>query len=154
MKIRKFRIENTKEIAQLIKKTFRKFSKNDGPKKAVEAYIHEYNDIEKLKVKFQRSPLFYIAEEKGKIIGIIRGDKNRVGNLFVLEEYHGQGVGKELMEKFEKISLSRGSKLIRIRSSLYAVPFYQKMGYKKSGGIIKTKNLFGLKYQPMLKKLK
>jgi hypothetical protein len=40
--------------------------------------------------------------------------------------------------------------MIRIRSSLYAVPFYRKLGYKKSTGV---RGFKGLKMQPIIKKL-
>lgn len=153
MKIRKFKLEDTEEIARLVKVTFKKFSKNDGSKKAVETYINKYNNLEKLKLKFKDSPIFYIAEDKEKIIGIIRGDENRIGNFFVLEKYQNQNIGSKLLGKFEIEAKRKGSKLIRIRSSLYAVPFYQRKGYKKSRGMMVAKNLFGLRYQPMIKNL-
>lgn len=152
MKIRKYKNSDLKEVANLIKITFKKFSKTDGSKKAVEAYINNYNDLEKLKLKFENSPIFYIAEDKGKIIGVIRGNEGRIGNLFVLEDYQGKNVGSKLLKKFENEAKRKSSKLIRIRSSLYAVPFYQRKGYKKSRGMIKAKKLFGLRYQPMIKR--
>ena len=43
-----------------------------------------------------------------------------------------------------------GSKSIKIRSSLYAVKFYEKMNFKKSTGLMKSK---GRNYQPMKKLL-
>jgi len=152
MRIRKFRLDDTKDVANLIKLTFRKFSRTDGSKKAVEAYVNKYNDFEKLKLKFVKSPIFYVADDKGKIIGVIRGNESRVENLFVLDKYQGQNIGSKLLYRFEDEAKKKGSKLIRIRSSLYAVPFYQRKGYKKARGMIKTKNLFGLKYQPMIKR--
>ncbi len=51
------------------------------------------------------------------------------------------------IEKFEK-EAKKNSSYIKTRASLFAVPFYRKMGYKKTTGIRKFK---GLKIQPMKK---
>ena len=56
-----------------------------------------------------------------------------------------------LVKKFERNAQKYGSKKIKIRASLFAVPFYKKMGYKKTTGI---RNFKGLKIQPMKKILK
>ena len=54
------------------------------------------------------------------------------------------------MEKYERKATTLGSKVIKLNASMYAVPFYKKIGYQKSTGI---RNLFGLKVQPMKKYL-
>lgn len=94
------------------------------------------------------SPIFFLAIDKQKIVGMIRGTENRIINLFVLGSYHGKGIGKKLVEKFEMEARKGNSKIIKIRSSLFAISFYEKMGYKKSTGI---KNFKGIKIQPMWK---
>ena len=81
-----------------------------------------------------------------KTIGVIRGRPNRIFNLFVDSNYHKKGVGRRLVEMFEKKAFAHKSKIIKISASLYAVPFYQRRGYKKTTGLRK---LFGLKVQPM-----
>ena len=155
-KIQKFKKENTEESALLIKRTFQKFNKEEYfEKSAVKRYLDFFDarkkSKEELLKKFSQCPIFYIAVENGKIIGIIRGTKNRIVNLFIDGKKHKTGIGKALVEKFEKEAEKQGSKIIKIRSSLYAVPFYQKMGYKKTTGI---KNMAGLKFFPMKKILK
>ena len=154
MKIRKFKISDTIPVANLISQTFATFNNMEGTKKAVQRYIDHYNpkknDVEKIKEGFLLTPLFFVAEEKGKIIGIVRGTKNRVINLFVYGQYHRKGVGKKLMQKFEQEAKKQHSKEIRIRASLFAIKFYQGAGYKKTTGI---RNFMGLKVQPMLKVL-
>lgn len=154
MKIRKFKISDTISVANLISKTFATFNNKEGTKKAVQKYIDLYNpkknDVENIKKGFLRTPLFFVAGEKGKIIGIVRGTKNRVVNLFVYGEHHGKGVGKKLMQKFEQKARKYYSKEIRMRASLFAIKFYQGIGYKKTTGI---RNFMGLKVQPMRKVL-
>ncbi len=43
-----------------------------------------------------------------------------------------KGIGKKLVKHFEKEAIKLGAKEIKIRASLYATPFYQKIGYKKN----------------------
>lgn len=154
MKIRKFKISDTESVAKLISKTFATFNEKEGTKKAVQRYINHYNpkknDVDKIKEGFLQTSLFFVVEEKGKIIGIVRGTKNRVVNLFVDGKYHGKGIGKKLMQKFEREAKNLHSKEIRIRASLFAIKFYQVAGYKKTTGI---RNFMGLKIQPMKKVL-
>lgn len=100
-----------------------------------------------------RSQFVYLAEIKGTIAGVLRGRMDRLGSLFVSREYHHQGIGRCLVEHFEEeVHRNQGS-VIRVASSLYAVPFYLKMGYKRSTGIRNSWSFqgSGLPIQPMRK---
>ncbi len=152
MKIRKYKSRDAKEVARVISNTFASFNNKEGTKKAVNRYITNYSpkkDVKELHKSFERTPIHFVALDKNKVIGIIRGNKNRVVNLFILGDYHGKGIGKDLLNIFEKEIKKYGSKLIKIRSSLYAVNFYESQGYKKTTGI---RNFMGLKIQPMIKR--
>jgi len=154
MEIRKFKQSDLKETAKLISETFKKFNIKEGTKKGVRDYIEFYNpkkNINKIKKSFSKSPIFFISVNKNKIVGMIRGKKNRIGNLFVEGRYHNKKIGKRLLERFEKEAKKQGSKEIKVRASLYSTPFYQRAGYKKTTGI---KNMKEIKVQPMIKKLK
>lgn len=157
MKIRKLKAKEIKEAADLVRRTYSIFNKKEGSKKAVQSYLDLYDsnkNFEKVKKMFLQNEIALVAINNKKIIGIVRGGKNRVFNLYVDRKYHDKGIGKILMERFEKEAIKRGSKEIRIRSSLYAAPFYKKIGYKKTTGIRMSPRLYYLKYQPMIKKLK
>ncbi len=153
MKIRKFNKKDTKEVASLIVRTYTKFNGKEYYKKeAVKKYINHYdiskNPEEELLKQFNKTPIFYVAIDKKKIVGMIRGKTNKISNLFVDEKYHGKGIGRKLVNMFESDARKRGGKEIKIKASLYATSFYQKMGYKKTTGI---RNFIGLKIYPMKK---
>jgi GNAT superfamily N-acetyltransferase len=99
---------------------------------------------------FSFSPIVVAAFDGEKIIGIIRGRKEKIINLFVNGRYHKQGIGRQLVSKFELLACRQGAKFIKICASPYAVEFYKKVGYKKTTGVRLKK---GLKYQPMKKYL-
>lgn len=154
MKFRKFKKQDIRQVAKVKDSVFRKFNRFECfEKNAVERYLSRTNlkqtDSELIEAfRISRQSIFYVAEEKNKIIGYIKGDKNNIKNLFVLGEAHKKGIGKGLVALFEKEAIKQNSNKIKITASIYATPFYQKMGYKKTTGI---RNWHGLKTQPMKK---
>jgi len=155
MKIRKYKNSDLKEASDLIRNTFKRFNSRDATKKGVRDYIESYTlkekNIEKIKKRFSRTSIFFVAEENKKIIGLIRGNPERISNLFVKADYHKKKIGKKLVERFEKEAIKKKSKLIKLKASIYSVPFYQRMGYKKTTG---TRYISELKIQPMQKSLR
>ncbi|MBT5021416.1 GNAT family N-acetyltransferase [Candidatus Woesearchaeota archaeon] len=154
MRIRKFQRKDTIAVALIIRNTFKKFNSKEYFKKdALKTYLNHYdpklNSEEKLYSNFQRTSIFYVAEENNQIVGLIRGIPERIVNLFVDKNQHKKGIGKKLVLKFENEAKKYVDK-INIRSSLYASSFYEKMGYKKTTGI---RNFRGLKVSPMKKVL-
>ncbi len=156
MLFRKFRKEDIRQIAKIRNDVFSKYNRKEYFKKdAIEWYLNltslDKSDEELLEAFYiSDKTIFYVAEDNKKIIGYIKGNKNKIGNLFVLGSSHKKGIGKKLVELLEKEARKQNSKEIRIRSSIYAVPFYQRIGYKKTTGI---RNLNNLKVQPMKKLL-
>jgi len=154
MKIKKYNPSDLQEVTNLIRETFRKFNSKEGTKKGIKKYLDYYDtrkNIDKIKETFSKNTIFFVIKKKNKIMGLIRGRKNKIENLFVKGEYHNKGIGRKLVEKFEKEAKKQKSKEIRIRASLYSIPFYKKIGYKKTTGI---RNMKGIKIQPMRKRLK
>ena len=102
-----------------------------------------------------RSEMVFVAEHGGQIVGILRGRRGRLASLFVRGDHHRQGVGRRLVERFEQESAARGVTAIKVASTLYAVPFYLRMGYKRTTGIRPGWSFegTGLVYQPMKKAL-
>lgn len=149
--IRKFKRGDEKEVAKLIYETFRKYNENDGSKKAIKKYL-ENNSLKKSSEELfnqYNGEIAFVALDGKKIIGFVKGKRGHLRNLFVYGKYHGKGIGKMLMKKFESESKRMGSKEVVIsHASTYAVPFYEKIGYKKTTGV-RTK--CGLKVQPMKK---
>ena len=148
MKIKKFKKEQAKETRELILKCFNEFVASSFSKRGREEFIKTLVP-EKL---FRREDDTYIAEESGRIIGVIQGVRScKIMLLFVDKQHQSVGVGKKLVAKLESLYRRRGIKVMTVWSSTYAIPFYEKIGYKKSGGLVRRKN--GMVYQPMKKSL-
>ncbi|MBP6910438.1 GNAT family N-acetyltransferase [Patescibacteria group bacterium] len=119
----------------LILETIKKYNKSDFTKSGYEYYIHFYNitrNRNHLEESIKSNDICYVALDKTKVVGVVRGSKGYCSNLFVDSRYHGQGIGKMLMNAFEKKCKALGEKEVKIRSSKYAVPFYTAIGYTKT----------------------
>lgn len=105
--------------------------------------------------KVLRAEMIFVAEDGDQIVGVLRCRTGRLQSLFVREDHHRQGIGRMLVERCEQECAKRGSKSIRLAATLFAIPFYQAVGYKKSTGIRNAWSFGGqgLKYQPMKKEL-
>jgi GNAT superfamily N-acetyltransferase len=102
-----------------------------------------------------RTEMIFVAEDGDQIVGVLRCKPGRLQSLFVREDHHRQGIGRKLVKRCEQECAHRGSRIIRLAATLYAVPFYEAIGYKKSTGIRNGWSFEGngLKYQPMKKEL-
>lgn len=103
-----------------------------------------------------RAPMVIVAEDGRTIVGVLRGSCGRLHSLFVAASHHGLGVGRQLLDWFEAECVEQGAEKITLASSLYAVPFHQHLGYKKSTGE-RSGRCFdgvGFPFQPMKKVLR
>jgi len=102
-----------------------------------------------------RAPMVFVAEEDGQIVGVLRGRKERLASLFVRGDRHRQGIGRRLVEQFEQECRRQEVTVIRVAATLYAIPFYAALGYRRTTGVRNGWSFggTGLKYQPMKKVL-
>jgi len=106
-----------------------------------------------------RAPSVWVAERGGEILGVLRGGRvdhlgrTVLSSLFVSGKHHRQGIGRALVERFEREYLAKGVRVFKLSATLYAVPFYLSTGYKKSTGVRSMSSFdeSGLPYQPMKK---
>ena len=129
IKYRKFRDKNVKDVALLMPRVYREFNSDEAtPEKIQEFYDYidpRKNSKKELLRKIKR-PVFFVATDNNKIVGIIRGTPDRITSLFVEGKFHKKGIGKKLFEFFQKEAIKQGSKTIKVRASLFATSFYQK----------------------------
>ena len=100
-----------------------------------------------------RASMAFVAEDNGEIVGVLRGRTERLQSLFVRGDYQRCGVGRELVGHFERECMRQGAGTIKVASTLLAVPFYLRMGYRRTTGIRNGWSFegTGLTYQPMKK---
>ena len=81
-----------------------------------------------------------------RIIGTARlvdkGDGvGKVGRVAVRRDHRGKGVGVRLMRFIEETSRAQGFRRLVLDAQLYAIPFYEKLGYTAEGGVFLDANI-------------
>jgi GNAT superfamily N-acetyltransferase len=161
--IRKYQKKDSVAVGKLIADTFLKYNLSFASPEDQQKFLGPFRNARSKSQSHQNeiakmisAPMVFVAvHDKKKIIGVLRGSKEKMRSLFVLGNSHRKGVGQKLVDRFEKECVAQGSKLIKLMATIYAIPFYQKMGYKKTTGTRKMNCLdgTGLPYQPMKKVL-
>jgi GNAT superfamily N-acetyltransferase len=100
----------------------------------------------RIRLRFAECPIRYVALDGSQIIGTVMGTPEELKRIFVRARRHRRGIGRRLMEMFERDCRKLAVRKYRILSGLYAVPFYERMGCRKSTGV---RVIHGLKIQPM-----
>jgi predicted N-acetyltransferase YhbS len=162
MAIRKSRKADVYEIGRLIATTYRTYNLSHADPaeqdRLLGPFRHAFSDDPKHQESISAvvsSPMLYVAEEDQQIVGVLRGRANVLASLFVRGDYHRRGIGRRLVERFERDSRKQEIEWIRVAATITAIPFYAALGYKKTTGIRPCHSFEGtdLQYQPMRKAL-
>ncbi|AXX92258.1 putative acetyltransferase/transglutaminase [Malaciobacter molluscorum LMG 25693] len=104
--------------------------------------ISEKSFKDRLKNKNYKHYIYTIDE---KIVGFLSiKEENKLFHLFVDEAFHKKGIAKKL---FECVKTNMDITDMKVNASLYAVAFYEALGFEKSG---KQEHFKGLDYQPLI----
>lgn len=147
--IREFENKDAEEVTLLVEKVFNKFIAKDFTKEGI-LYWRDDLSPEGLIESLHNNRIF-IAETDSKIIGIVRiKEMQRISMFYVDEDYQGRGTGSKLMSKAIELFKEKGIGKSFLKSSLYAVQIYEKLGFIKNGEIKKE---HGIIYQEMMMEL-
>ena len=117
------------EASILIRKTLSEENSKFYPISVIEYMCNEFSPNFLIELSKERE--FFVAIENSKIIGTITIINDYIGTVFVTPEYHCKGIGTKLMETIENLAKERKIEKLRLQSSINAVNFYEKLGYKK-----------------------
>jgi len=140
MTIRLFETKDAAEVSALIAKTLRVTNSKD--------YSEEYieNDIRVLTPEFlmerAKHTHFYVVCDGETIVGCgaigpywDKEDESSLFTIFVLPEYQGRGIGRQIIETLEQDEFFLRARRVEIPASITACQFYRKMGYDFKNGI-------------------
>ncbi len=110
----------------------------------------EYFTDKMIRLSKEKKGIILVASNQDKIVGFISGyideqDEDEkmetisaipgvIGELFVLEEYRGHSIGKQLLNKMEEYLNSKGCTIIRFAvfsPNTSALKFYEHLGYSQ-----------------------
>jgi GNAT superfamily N-acetyltransferase len=166
--IRTYRDDDAVSVGRLIARTYSAFNLGFATPDQRASLLGPFRFAESTEpahraaiAKAIEAPMVLVAEEAGAIVGVLRGGRldprgrTVLQSLFVAADHHRRGVGRRLVTRFEQVCLGRNVAVVKLASTLYALPFYQALGYQRSTGV-RTGRSFqgsGLPYQPMKKTL-
>lgn len=91
--------------------------------------IYSFDYLEKC---YKYSNIFYIFEADKKVLGMGRlQGGNGVKTIYVDPEYHGQGIGRQIIDRLEDFARKNKTKKLYLNAIRSAIPFYEKLGYEK-----------------------
>jgi GNAT superfamily N-acetyltransferase len=134
------------EVCLLARRVFDGFVAPDLAAAGIQEF-YRYADPRAMRERARKAGTVFVAVEKGRILGMIEiRDSTHIAQLFV--EDRGRGVASLLVERACRLCLENadGPVSMTVHSSLYAVPVYQKMGFKAMGPATTQK---GITYVPM-----
>jgi GNAT superfamily N-acetyltransferase len=142
MKIRKFQNKDARKLSYLIRRALNEVNIKDYPKRVI-VYLSKQNTPSKLIEKSKRRDI-YVIVDGDRILGTASLENNNIFSVFVNPTYHGKGIGQRLVGYIERVAKKRGIDRLELPSSLTAVGFYEKLGYKKVKKVfIKVKSTKG-----------
>jgi N-acetylglutamate synthase-like GNAT family acetyltransferase len=114
--------------SNLIKENLIKINSLDTPDFAIQELFNVYTPQNLIEMAKHRK--FFIAKNDKKIIGTIAITENNITTLFIDPNYHNNGYGSLLLEYAEKLIKTQNYSHIKLNSSINAVKFFEKKGYK------------------------
>lgn len=145
MKICRFEEKDAKKVSELIIDTLRRTNIKDYSDDSIENHVNNFQPENVLKRASWTH--FYVAQEKGNIIGCgaiapywDKLDESSLFTIFISLEYQRKGIGRKIIETLEKDEYFLRAKRIEVPASITAIPFYKKMGYSYKNGVNKADN--------------
>ncbi|MBQ5312261.1 MAG: GNAT family N-acetyltransferase [Oscillospiraceae bacterium] len=140
MEIRRFKKEDSAELAEVIAVTLRTTNIKDYTAEYIENDI-SFLTADKL-VERDAWTNIYVVIDEGKIIGCGaigpywgKEDESSLYTVFVLPEYQGKGIGRKIIDTLEQDEYFLRAKRIEVPASITALEFYRKMGYDYKNGV-------------------
>lgn len=78
--------------------------------------------------------LHYLAGDGAGTARIIaKGDTAKIGRVAVTQAHRGTGLGLSIMQALMEDASARGFKTAELESQVYAIPFYERLGFVAEG---------------------
>jgi predicted GNAT family N-acyltransferase len=139
-------------VCDLVARVFEAFVEPGFSPEGVEEFLG-YTEPEALAQRAQDNHFVLVAATGDEIVGMIEvRNHDHVSLLFVDARVHRRGIGRGLVQRALDICLNGRPDLqqIDVNSSLYAVPAYERLGFRQVGPE-RVEN--GIRFVPMVLEL-
>lgn len=129
IKIREILESDFDDAVSCIKRSVDISNRPDYPKKVIDYQLYEHYTLDWIK-STKKEKYFIIALLNDQIVGTGALKGNEIQNMFVDPDFQCKGIGKTLINHLESYARDLGFKSIKLNSSITAINFYRKLGYK------------------------
>ena len=138
--IRKIRQEEIEKALLLVWQVFQQYEAPDYTQEGSAEFYKSIHDE-----KYLSELCWYGAFVQDDLVGVLatRSAGAHIALFFVEGKYHRQGIGKQL---YQAARAANHSNMMAVNSSPYAVPVYQKLGFRNTGS---EQVVNGLRFTPM-----
>jgi GNAT superfamily N-acetyltransferase len=138
--IRVMKAGDVVRVSAMIQESFHRFIARDYTAEGLKKFLEETN-VEGISRILGEWPLLLVSEgrmgnERSAVSGMIGLRlRNHISLFFVDALWHGKGVGRLLLREAIQKTLQNNPDVtsITVNSSPFAVGFYEKMGFQRSG---------------------
>ena len=136
--IQPHQIEDAKAVISAVAQRIFEPDKSPDEFSEILDHAHELKDVDNAQQVYDgRSGLFLVILDDGKVIGTgavrpWKGETAELKRLWLLEQYHGQGIGYRVVMRLFEFARQCGYKFIRLQTSFKqerAIAFYKKLGF-------------------------
>jgi N-acetylglutamate synthase-like GNAT family acetyltransferase len=128
MTIRTFKNDDSAAVSQLIVENLRTVNIRDYSQELMDA-LAKHKSPQNLEELASECDAF-VAVEAGKILGVAMLYGDRITNMFVRTQNQSSGIGRSLITHIEELAKSREISKLSVDSSITALGFYIKCGYR------------------------
>ena len=139
-------------VCDLVARVFESFVAPEFSQEGVREFL-SYVEPEALAQRAQEGHFVLVAVAQDEIVGMIEvRNHEHISLFFVDARVHRRGIGKDLVGQALDICCHKRPDLQRIdvNSSLYAVPVYERLGFRQAGPE-RVKN--GIRFIPMVREM-
>jgi GNAT superfamily N-acetyltransferase len=128
LSLRCARDDDAEAVSQVIVSALRESNAGDYPRDVIERLVQIFSPTTVLDMMGRRK--VFVATSGQRIVGTASLDGRVVHAVFVAPDVQRRGVGRLLMAEVERTARSAGMVTLVVQSSVTAVPFYARLGFK------------------------
>lgn len=140
LQLKRIETKDYEDVSKMICRNFLEINIRDYSQREMTELcsLHRPDDIKKLS---QQGPM-YIAILDHQIVGCgamhyskKSSSEGTLKTIFVLPEFHGQGIGQRILKQLEQVAIQLGVQRLLANASITAYDFYLRNGYQPLHGI-------------------
>jgi GNAT superfamily N-acetyltransferase len=134
IRIRPYQSADADAVSRLIRATMLVSNSSDYPMERLQPLIDYFSPEKVEQINHERT--CFVAEDSNSVVGTAGLEGNVLVTFFVAPAHQRRGIGAALLPEVESTARKAGLQRLEVQSSLAGAPFYEAMGYSRTGKIV------------------